>query len=455
MRYPSSISSIMTRSILLVIALFFCFCGCQEDDTEEAGSGAALFAKGSSWQSNLSFTSGKELTPTGDPLFDAYANRVMEKIGQVGTDGARVVYFFAFDNKAEQEVWRKEYGFDPRYYHLVWQTDNARFVSESAQWIIDRQKGVGGDLQKNKLRELKEEAHEHLKDIVTLGRPANADTYMLIYSGLTQPELEDYGGLWVAKATSLEPWRAWAHYLYALDCIHNEDLDTALTEFREGNVASDRRLLRCFPQDVVQTGIKEGKAAGNKAVSGAVLTGVPDEFLVRIIVQLVHDLDKAVTREEFRSRHDLLTAMHKFACSVASENSDETIIILSRGVVRRLASAVSSDTASPKLREATDLILEAEGRLNKYMEAQSQLNLKHLDMLSQSLHSGVNPENDPELLTKQLEATFDSYLEERALWESQAKPIFEAMLSFDYEDPASTLELKKLLSAQPDNAVKR
>lgn len=245
-----------------------------------------------------------ELTPTGDELFDRYAQACMEN-NWVGYQFDASAEFPATLHPDVLAAWEDDFGSDPRYWQLCYFCMKHRLYGDktNAELFAEDEQSVSAYIEK--FDRMEEEAVAALRQAEDRG-VADSETMLLLHPALLREwdkQYELYFGNWselepptglteiglhreyeereleiLLKAVELDPEQAWAHYTLAKRHLMYGEPELAQAALVAGNRAAVNELPACFPLSFVLDCIDDGRLPGNAVLAGAILeAGSTDE----------------------------------------------------------------------------------------------------------------------------------------------------------------------------------
>jgi len=262
------------------------------------------------------------LEPTGDALFDTYAEAVAQRFADAAADpvaSLRAGIEPCVLPLATVEAWNDRFGGDPSYWQLVYICGIAS-ASERAEREALAQYPVGADDAGRPIEEARNARAEELRmaylrqcypdfrQVITM-LPPDADSYVLLYNierqshsawldqqsatdvafaakHLTPEQTEELRReLLVAHdeqlmkneladlttAISAAPQQAWPYYERAMLHFSNGDMDLAIADLERGNAAPELHYPMFFPYSFLYERLDRGEYSGSPELTSALL----------------------------------------------------------------------------------------------------------------------------------------------------------------------------------------
>ncbi|MCC7477084.1 hypothetical protein IT575_01385 [bacterium] len=249
------------------------------------------------------------LSPSGDALFDAYAQALVDKYGREGFAFSVALPCFWLDDEVLR-AWEARFGRDPRFWEL--RIFNARVieaVQDEEQSAIDAE-GAAGDLGaelelRRQLRldclgdfptpeQLTQDAFERgalnsellsrafLDGLAGLSAQAYADAKAIaaesgVDDAALQARLDERRRRFIGDCDKLliavrsrDPQAPWPHYMQALELFERGDMDRAWQAVDAGNMIEGRAWPGAgYPLSFVAAELADDRVPGNPAVCAA------------------------------------------------------------------------------------------------------------------------------------------------------------------------------------------
>jgi hypothetical protein len=360
--------------------------------------------------------------PTGDELYDRYAQLVDQRIGAVFLGEEQLGMQAMLGGLSEDsfsvallpdevlEMWESEWRNDPRYWELVAFTVLCRRDSdEHTSMLSPDQDPSDQKIQRlRQVRELLEEAQSRgavrgqtllllyrvicdLEDVEL----APLTTYETLTSStirgtsiLNLPERPEFTDEQLALSRELhtrfdadelavldaaveaDPELAWAHYYRAMYWFERGEPELGLADLIAGNQAPDLRFPLPFPLNAAIESMDAEEPAGSAAVAGAImLASLRFDYLAPSWLKIKEHLREQFVAVNLSGDTAVFDAWHQFACRIPYSQQENTIFQIVPVVVVSMIRDYVWEQRDQLTDEQAQTLMHLTGWHDSYMDA--------------------------------------------------------------------------------------
>ena len=289
------------------------------------------------------------LTPTGDALFDHYAQALVEanagRLFFATEDGSQLISL----TDGELASWEAEFGGDPRYWQLRYSCTRqipakieadlkARGLSPRVHYL--EQARERGAVDAAVLYQLAREYYGMWYEQLPLVRPADPSVRPERADALEIEAriIEHHGEELLAildEAVAAAPEESFPYYRRARFQLARGEAGQALTDLARGNAAPANRWPESFPYSFVIERLSRGELSGNETLTGLVLAVHLSEQLPNYGAWKAFG-SRLLASEELIAEPSWRNEYHDFACRLGSLDGTGMLFVLVGSMLVRM-----------------------------------------------------------------------------------------------------------------------
>ena len=312
-----------------------------------------------------------EYVPTGDELWDRYAQALLEQIGWQVLDFENQPTSI-FNSVLPQETileWEDDFGDDPRYWQLCYVNADRLTPDEYGNGAKIKGYTYSGP-----------EPMTYLERAMEMGVTDNATFFLLAYARLGEWDVQpgEYSEErvldWLVEQC---PDESEAYYRRAEYWLKSGDWDKGLADLEAGNVAKNNRILMPFPFSFVVDAAKNKTLVGNDIAAGAVSGDLMFPYVLGNIIEVKRNLRSQFERLIQGHSTDELVPWVAFSCRYGSVENGKTLRwyagSMYLGMIAENLLVDNGDQLSRDQRAALLLLAKRAARIGAYLHYERKL----------------------------------------------------------------------------------
>ena len=367
--------------------------------------------------------------PTGDALFDRYAEFVDTKVNAADYQNIDTFKEAGFVPEIVLGRWEEDFGADPRYWELRYVACNKQDGEEVGFLEEARERGI---TSANTLMLLYRERREELRQQEKIDR----ESHIYPYTAEEAAELR----VLADEAIAVGENEAWPYYMRALYWFENGQLQQGLADLRAGNLQPVNICPVAYPSGLIRRGLLEPVPAGSAVVGGAFLIG-PDlkaNRLSSLSILMKKALAACLDEADAAEKVDVMETWHQFACRMVESGEADWMLHM---VAMILCGVIRDAALQDPLIATSDAQRETLGRLlgaKENMKASFRGRGSEFDVMTAILTLALAGKGRGGCLAMYLDASVD-----QRLLSTEVKPMFREISEVHYPQLEMTDDLLK------------